>query len=139
MTSYISLPSYLNTIDQRYRLIGKKCKSCGTVNFPPRVMCIECGGRDFEDIKLSGRGKIHAFTIISRGSAPSEFDDQQNMTGEFGVAVIELEEGPRIIGQLTDCDPNPEKIRIGTEVRATVRKLYEQEGVIRYGYKFTPV
>ena len=139
MTSYISLPAYLNTIDQRYRLVGKKCKTCGTINFPPRMMCIECGGRDFEDIKLSGRGKIHTFTVISRGSAPSEFDDQQNMTGEFAVAVIELEEGPRVVSQLTYIDTNPEKISIGMEVKVTIRKLYEQEGVIRYGYKFMPV
>jgi uncharacterized OB-fold protein len=38
------------------------------------------------------------------------------------------------MGQMTDCDPH--RLEIGMAVRATIRRLYEQEGVIRYGYKF---
>ena len=139
MTSYVSIPQYSNTIDQRYRLIAKKCRSCGAVNFPPRQTCLECGYSDFEDVKLSGRGKIYTFTIIGKGGAPTEFDDLQNMTGEYAVAIIELEEGPKVVAQLTDCHPNPNEIKIGMEVKAVIRRLYEQERIIRYGYKFKPI
>jgi uncharacterized OB-fold protein len=136
MTSYISLPRYLKTIDQRYGLKAGRCRSCGRVAFPPKSACPGCGGKTFDEERLSGRGRIHSYTIISRGGAPTEFDHQQKMTGEFAVALVELEEGPRIMGQMTDCDPH--RTEIGMEVKATLRKLYEQEGVIRYGYKFRP-
>ena len=36
MSSYISLPNYLSTAEQRYRLVAKKCEKCGTLFFPPR-------------------------------------------------------------------------------------------------------
>jgi uncharacterized OB-fold protein len=134
MTSYISLPRYVQTIDQRYALVGRRCRSCERVTFPPKTMCPGCGGRDFDGTRLSGRGRIYSYTIISRGGAPTEFDHQQRMTGEFAVALVELEEGPKVMGQMTDCDPH--RLEIGMAVRATIRRLYEQEGVIRYGYKF---
>jgi uncharacterized OB-fold protein len=136
MTSYTPIPSYLKTIPQRYGLIGKRCGGCGAINFPPRETCLECGGSRFEDVKLSGRGKIYTFTIIGRGGAPTEFEDQQKMAGEYAVAIIELEEGPKVVAQLTDRHPSPEEIKIEMEVKAVIRRLYEQEGVIRYGFKF---
>ena len=58
------------------------------------------------------------------------------MTGEFAVALIRLAEGPLIVGQMTDCDPH--QLEIGTPVTMVTRRLYEQDGVLRYGYKFKP-
>jgi uncharacterized OB-fold protein len=137
MGSYISLPSYLNTVDQRYRLVGKSCEGCGAILFPPRLICLECGQRKMEDIKLSGNGTILTYTVIARGGGPTEFDDLQNMTGDYAVALVELQEGPRVVGQMTYCEPTD--LKIGQKVKAVFRVLYEQEGVIRYSYKFQPV
>lgn len=100
-------------------------------------MCRECGGTRFEGFKLSGKGKVHTYTVLPGGAAPGEFDHQQKMTGEIAVALIELDEGPIVVGQLTECDP--EEIEIGMEVNFTVRELYEQEGVMRYCFKFKPI
>ncbi len=138
MTAYVTLPAYVSTIDQRYRLIGKKCIKCGFIIFPPRLICPECGSTELEDFKLSGKGKIYTYTVIAKGSGPSEFDDQQNMSGSYVVAVVKLEEGPLMVAQFTDCEPDPEKLEIGMEVEAVIRRLYEQEGITRYGYKFRP-
>lgn len=55
--------------------------------------------------------------------------------GEYYVALVDLEEGPRITGQLVDFDERPES---GQSVQATIRRLYVEEGVIRYGFKFQP-
>ena len=134
--AYISLPSYLNTIAARYRLMGQKCKACGHIGFPPKLACGQCGAGDLEDFKLSGQGEVYTFTIIARGAAPTEFDDLQTMTGEFAVALVKLMEGPLVVGQMTDCDPH--QVEVGTKVVAVTRRLYEQDGVIRYGYKFKP-
>lgn len=47
---------------------------------------------------------------------------------------MELEEGPRIVAQLVDC--NLEMLKIGVPVELVFRKIYEDEGVVRYGFKF---
>jgi uncharacterized OB-fold protein len=52
------------------------------------------------------------------------------------VAVIELEEGPKIVAQMADC--GPEEVKIGLPVEATFRRLFEDEGIVRYGVKFRP-
>lgn len=137
MTSYISLPMFAANVDERLRLIGGKCDSCGTVAYPQRQHCIDCGHDAFTDLALSGNGALYTFTIIARGGAPAEFDDQQTMTGEMVCGVVELDEGPRVMVQIVDSDSAA--LEIGTRMRAVVRRLYDQEGILRYGTKFTPV
>ncbi len=139
MTAYITLPAYVATIDQRYRLIGDRCKDCGAIIFPPRMVCSECGSTNLEDYPLSGKGEIYTYTVIARGGGPGEFDDQQNMVGAYVVAIVKLKEGPLVTAQLTDCEPEPENFHIGMPIEAVVRRLYEQEGITRYCYKFRPV
>lgn len=137
MTSYISLPMYAANVDERLRIIAGKCDGCGTLAYPQRPVCTKCGGDEFTDQKLSGEGTVYTYSVIAGGGAPAEFDDQQVMTGDIISGVVELKEGPRIMAQITDADPD--KIEIGTKVRAVVRRLYDQEGILRYGAKFVPV
>ena len=136
MTSYISLPMYAANVDERLRLIAGKCKKCGTLAYPQRPVCKKCGADAFEDVALSGDGTIYTYTVVAGGGAPAEFDDQQVMTGDVISAVVELKEGPRIMVQIADADPK--NLDIGTRVRAVVRRLYDQEGIVRYGAKFVP-
>jgi uncharacterized OB-fold protein len=136
MSAYFSLPMYSASIDQRLRLIAGKCTKCGTLAYPQRQVCIGCGNGTFDQVPLSGHGTIYTFTVIARGGAPAEFDEQQTMTGVIPVGIIELAEGPKIVGQLTDVAID--KIEIGMPVTAVARRLYDQEGIIRYGTKFAP-
>lgn len=135
--AHVSAPMYWRTIPQRYRLVGAKCKSCGAVTFPPKGVCKAClASSEFEDVTLSGRGRIHTFATIGAGSAPPEFAEQERASGPYPIAIVELEEGPKVIGQLTEVDPKA--VRIGQPVRAELRRIYEEEGVVRYGFKFVP-
>jgi hydroxymethylglutaryl-CoA synthase len=134
--AYISIPAYMESLEQRYRLLASRCTSCNRLYFPPRQACLSCGGRTFDSEPLSGKGEIHAHTLIARGSAPTEFREQQDLIGEYVVALVQLREGPRIVAQLTDCDPD--EVSIGLPVEFVVRRIYSQEGVVRYGYKFRP-
>lgn len=136
MSAYFSLPMYSASIDQRLRLVAGKCAKCGTLAYPQRQVCIGCGNAAFEEVPLSGNGKLYTFTVIARGGAPAEFDEQQTMTGVIPVAIVELDEGPRVVGQLADVQVD--KLEIGMKVKAVVRRLYDQEGIIRYGTKFVP-
>ena len=134
--AYVSLPAYRAEAKARYRLIGDRCTKCGRLFFPPRESCLSCGGRDWEDAALRRTGKVYAHTVIGRGAAPSEFLEQQALAGEYATAVVELDDGPRITAMLTDVDPV--KVRIGMPVRMVFRRIYTQEGVTRYGFKFAP-
>ncbi|MEK6986967.1 MAG: Zn-ribbon domain-containing OB-fold protein [Candidatus Thermoplasmatota archaeon] len=135
--AHVSVPMYWRTIPQRYRLVGHKCKKCGKVNFPPKGVCKYCNASsDFEEIQLSGRGKVHTFTLIGAGGAPPEFAEQEKAGGSYPVAIVELEKGPKVIGQMADV--NGKDVKIDMPVRAELRRIYREEGVIRYGFKFVP-
>lgn len=135
--AHVSVPMYWRSVPQRYRLLANKCRTCGLVMFPPKGVCASCGERAaFDEIELSGRGIVYSFATIAAGSAPPEFADQERASGPFPIAIVELAEGPQIMGQLTDVDSND--VRIGMSVRAELRRIYEEEGVVRYGFKFVP-
>lgn len=111
-----------------------KCRACGHLAYPQRQVCTHCGDRAFDLVPLSGNGTLYTYTVIARGGAPAEFDRQQTMTGVIPIGIVELEEGPRVVGQIAIA--NIEALEIGMPVRAVVRRLYDQEGIIRYGTKF---
>jgi uncharacterized protein len=117
-------------IDTRYNLIGSECEKCKTLYFPPRIICRKCG-RDtkMKPRKLSGNGAVYSHTIIR---VPS---DAFKESAPYTVAVIALEEGPKVEGHVVD---NGKKIEIGTKVKTVFRKMYVdgEEGLIHYHFKF---
>lgn len=111
---------------QERRLVMPKCNACGKVTFPPTVACPQCGGTAFTWSPMSGRGKVFSFVVYHRVYHPA-FKDKV----PYVVAVIELEEGPRIISNVVGI-PNDE---VQCEMPVTV--VYEE---VRDGYlipKFT--
>jgi uncharacterized OB-fold protein len=129
----MSTPSrYWREIPQRYRLEANKCKRCGKINFPPRLICNACGNREFEKTKLADKGKVLTYTIIR--VPPHQFVDQ----APYAVGIVELEDGVKITGQIVDCDFDD--IQIGLDVKIEFRKLYQmgESGILCYGYKFVP-
>jgi 3-hydroxy-3-methylglutaryl CoA synthase/uncharacterized OB-fold protein len=139
--AHVSLPSWQRTVPQRYRLVGGCCPECGALAFPPEGACPDCHERvPYERVALPREGRVVAVTVVGQGGAPPEFVEQQRRDGAFAVAVVELERDGRTVrlpAQLTDCDPAAPEA--GDTVRAVFRRIYETEGVDRYGLKFTPV
>jgi uncharacterized OB-fold protein len=117
---------------QRYRLEAGKCKSCGFVAFPPRLICPHCKNREFEKVKLAETGKVLTFTIIR--VPPQQFVDQ----APYAVGIVELDDGVKLTGQIVDY--NFEEIKIGKRVKVEFRKIFDEgeAGIICYGYKFVP-
>lgn len=137
MGAHVSVPLYERTVAQRYALWGVKCTACGKVLFPPREVCPACGATSgLAPTKLSGNGTVYAVTAIAGGGAPPEFEWQAKAVGKYPVALVQLDEGPRIIAQIADIEPS--QVTIGMRVKAVLRRIYEEEGVVRYGYKFAP-
>jgi uncharacterized OB-fold protein len=126
-------PRYWREIPQRYRLEAGKCKKCGKVYFPPRIICAECKSQEFETVNLQREGKLLTYTIIR--VAPSQFVDQT----PYAMGIVELNDGVKILSQIADCDLD--KLEIGQKVRIEFRKIYQEgeAGIICYGYKCVPV
>jgi uncharacterized OB-fold protein len=130
-----AVPRFWREIPQRYNLIGNQCEVCNKVYFPPRETCPYCRRKSIgkmKDLKFSGEGKVVTYTIIHE--APEDFEGQTPYT----MAIIQLEEGPKLTAQIVDC--KIEDVKIGMRVKSTFRKIQEDGyiGAIYYGYKFKP-
>lgn len=137
MGAYLSLPTWWRNLDARYRLVVGRCRSCDGYTFPAEGACVECNAIDsLEPIEPEGYGTVVAHTVIENG-APPEFSDLLTAEGAIGVVLIQLDEGVRVPGMLTDCDPHA--VHRDDRVKAVVRRIYKQEGIIRYGTKFQPI
>ncbi len=128
----MNVPKHWRESPQRYRMEAAKCKQCGTISFPGRLICTECGHKEYETIHLSGKGKLETFTIIR--TAPSGFTD----FAPYAVGLVNLDEGVKVLGQITDCDP--ETLKIGDRLSSKFRRMNEEgkTGMIMYAYKFVP-
>lgn len=139
--AYVSLPTWRRTLPARYRLEAGRCPDCEAVTFPADGACLACDARvDFEPVELAREGTVVARTVIGEGGAPPEFAEQQRRAGPFATAIVECPApgggSARLPAMLTDTDP--QDIAVGDRVRATIRRLYVQEGIVRYGTKFVP-
>jgi len=81
-------------------LLGLKCKGCGAINVPPKMACGKCGSTDMDIIELGGKGKIRTFTTVYVTSEGRESE------APYIIVLVELDEGPWIMGNLTDIDPS---------------------------------
>ncbi len=128
----MSVSKYWREMPRRYRLEAGKCKSCGKIYFPVRLVCKECGSRKFEKISLSREGVLVSHTVIH--IAPAQFTDQV----PYVVGVVELKEGVRLLAQIADCDEK--QLKKGMPIRIEFRKISEEgnAGIINYGYKGVP-
>ena len=96
----------------------QRCLSCEKPVFYPRVACPHCGGRRLEWIACSGRGTLHAFTIAHRGT-PTAFRGAT----PYVVAMIDLEEGARIMTNLIGVVPSPLAVTIGMPVEVVFERV----------------
>ncbi|MCB2211425.1 Zn-ribbon domain-containing OB-fold protein [bacterium] len=118
---------------QRYRMIANKDTETGEIYFPPRLVAPGNLDATFEEVQLSGSGKVVTFTIIR--VAPTPYAD----LAPYALAVVETEDGVRLTCQLTDLDVDD--VKIGMPVQFEFRKLYDdnEASVIYYGYKAVQV
>jgi uncharacterized OB-fold protein len=103
------------------RLLYQSCPVCGHRQFYPRPLCTACGA-DPEWAEASGRGVVHTFTVVRQYGAPPFKDELP-----YVVAMIELEEGVRMLANVTDCDV--ESVRVGMAVEAYAVAAADDVGV----------
>ena len=103
---------------KRGELLLQTCNSCSHTYFPPRPFCPECGSRDVKVVQASGKGRLYSY-IINHMKAPG-------YEPPFAVAVVELEEGPRIMTNILECEPTPEALQLDMPLEVTFEKLSDE-------------
>lgn len=141
--AYVSVPAWKRTLPQRHRLVAGRCRECGELAFPPEGACTDCGAfEDYEAVSLPGTGTVEAATVIGQGGAPPEFVEQQAREGAYVSAIVALDgpEGDETVSTPTQVRTvGDESVSPGDRVEATIRRIYTQEDVTRYGFKMRPL
>jgi uncharacterized OB-fold protein len=99
------------------KLLGLKCKACGALTVPPKMACRQCAGMDMEVVEVKTGGKIRTFTTVFVGAEGRESEVP------YIIVIVELEEGPWIMGNLEGIDPKSatmelvgKKVKMGNKV-----------------------
>ncbi len=108
------------------KLMGTKCRECGARYLPPRAQC-RCGSAQMEWFEAPSKGKILTCTLIVQ---PSE---SMIKYAPYIIALAELEDGSRIMAQLSEATLKTTKVGMQVEV---VSHTVERNVII---YKFVPL
>ena len=125
---YLKIPE-----DGEPYLEGHKCGNCGATFLGERVVCSKCGARDqMSTVTLPNKGELYAYSIVHR-SFPG-------IDVPYVSAVVDLEDGTAIKGNLIDVEPDPEKIPFGMPVEvvfddALGRKDKDGNSYLSYFFK----
>jgi uncharacterized OB-fold protein len=99
------------------KILGLKCDTCGEITIPPKMVCRHCGSPDMQVVEVKSSGKIKTFTTVFVGSEGRESEVP------YIIVVVELEEGPWIMGNLDGIDPKTasmeligKKVKMGNKV-----------------------
>ena len=91
------------------RFVIQKCESCGTCIHYPRLLCTDCGSDRLETIEASGGGTVYSTSVIRR---------RPERGGDYNVALVDLDEGPRLMTRVEGLAPA--EVAIGMSVRARI-------------------
>jgi uncharacterized protein len=104
-------PFWAGTLAGELRI--QHCQSCGKYYFYPRPFCRYCQSRDVEWRPVSGRGRLVSYVINYRPLPPADPAEPQV------IALIELDEGPRMLSNIVGVAPEPENLTL--DARVTVQ------------------
>jgi enoyl-CoA hydratase/carnithine racemase/uncharacterized OB-fold protein len=93
------------------RLLIQKCQDCQSLIFYPRKRCPECWSKNLGWQEASGRAKVHTFTIMRDMVEPQFMPDLP-----YVLAMVDLEEGVRMMTRVVQCDPEAVAIDMPVEV-----------------------
>lgn len=115
----------------RGELVLQRCNSCDIVQFRPRAVCAKCLSNDLEHFVASGRGHIYTFTVTYQNQVPPFRE-----ACPYVLAYVELEEGPRLMTNIVECDP--ESVTVGMPVVADFQAVESKHGDVFAVPRFRP-
>lgn len=96
---------------KKHELSLQRCGTCGSFRFPPAPVCPECTSLGGDWTKLTGRGTIFSFVVFHRAFHKSFEKDVP-----YAVALVELEEGPRLVTNIVGVAPDQIRCDIPVEL-----------------------
>lgn len=123
--------------DATVQLRGTRCRSCGSHYFPIALNCRnpQCSDKQVENVLLSRQGTLYSYTR-QLYQPPALF--RMEPWAPYTLGLVELSEGIRVLGMLSDCPP--EQVHIGMALELTTRALYRNEvGQDVLTYQFRPL
>jgi uncharacterized OB-fold protein len=108
---------------RRGEFVMQQCKACTHTIFPPRSNCSNCGSKELLWQPVSGKGVIYTYTIAHRPPHPVLVDQCP-----LAIAVVELDEGPRMITNVIGCNPN--EVKIGMKVKVAFEAIDDSDEVL---------
>lgn len=104
---------------RRNTLSIQRCTDCSKHIFYPRIACPFCGSANVEWVDASGKGKVYSYTVVE-SNAPSAFLADI----PYVVAIVELNEGVRMLSNIVGCDPSA--VRCDMHVEVVFEKLDDE-------------
>lgn len=96
----------------------QRCSDCSHTYFPPRPFCPSCSSRSVEVVAASGRATLHSYVIHHR--------DAPGFTAPYSIAVVQLEEGPRMMTNIVGCDQTPEALQLDMALEVTFEPVSDE-------------
>jgi uncharacterized OB-fold protein len=112
------------TAQNRFEL--QRCTACDTVVWFPQRRCPECWTESLDTFDAAGTGTVYSFTVVRRGNG--DWRD----AAPFVLAYVELDEGPRVLTNIVDCDPDD------VHIDMPVTLLWHDTGENSSLYRFRP-
>jgi uncharacterized OB-fold protein/acyl dehydratase len=91
------------------KLLVQRCGGCGTLRHPPRPMCPQCQSLEWDTVEASGRGAVYSFVINHHPRVPA-------FEYPLVIALVELEEGTRLVSNVVDVEPGDVHVGMPVEV-----------------------
>ncbi len=99
---------------KEHRLLIQRCTGCGDLRHPPRPMCPSCNSLTWDTVEASGNGTVYSFVMPRHPQFPF-------MEYPYVVALVELEEGTRVVTNIVGT--TPEAVTIGMAVELTFEEF----------------
>jgi uncharacterized OB-fold protein len=100
-------------------------EACGEIYFPPRPFCPSCGSRDVTVFRASGRGTLASY-VISHLPAPG-------FEPPYAIALVELEEGPRMMTNIVGCPQTPEALVLDMALTVSFAEISDEVTLPLFG------
>jgi uncharacterized OB-fold protein len=104
----------------RGELLLQRCRACDSTYFPPQPHCPACSSDDVVVVRASGRGSLHSY-VVSHRLAPG-------FTAPYVIAVVELDEGPRLMANIVEHDVDLVADPHGLALDLPVEAVFEAVG-----------
>ena len=92
------------------RLVAQRCLGCLRLHHPPRPMCPHCHSLELETVDLAGTGVVYSYALLHHPQHPA-------FNYPVVAALVDLDEGVRLLSNLVDVEPDAVRIGMQVEVR----------------------